>query len=817
MAILSSLSNEALYVFHRYPILLLLGVVLGCGDWSPASAKEAAAYVDEARAYLGKQDLKAAEIQLKNALQQEPGNVQARLLLGQLYLRQGNAIAAEKELQQVRTLDAAGGEWRLPLANAYLAQGKYEPLIQDIALLPQDSPATRASLIAMAGLAELGLQRFDAADNRFSTALRVDPGNVDALTGAARLAVVQDKDYATAATFIDRALQSDPGRPEIWVYKGELGLLQQRYPESLEAYQRALELQPDNLFALLGRAQINSLQGKWDQALADIDKVEQTAAQLPSAHYLRAQALFNKKDLQGAQEAAEQVLKIAPDDPNTLLLLGYVYFAQNQINQADQVLTRLIQQQPQHLPARKLLAAAKLQLDQPAQAIEVLNPALAQAPQDRNLLILLGSAYMQNKEHEKGSAYIKRAADLQPDSGQLRNWLAMQHLGIGRLDQAAGEMDAAQALGNKNALIWLEQAVERDPQYVGAGLLLISQYLQYQENAKALAVAERLHQAKPDDLKVLRALALARLANGDIAGALPDLRRLTAAQPQAAEAWHALALAQLRAGDRQAAAVALARTLSLQNDFLPALLTRIQLNLQEKRYAAALQDARFLQDHSDNPALGYRLEGDIYRQQGDLAKAVAAYKAAYERAPDGRLALALAATQDAQGEQQAAVATLRQWLSRQPRDIAVRFQLAGYLTQLQRSGEALIEYERIVELAPDNVDALNNLAWLYQQAGSPRALTMAEKAAQLAPERPEIVDTLGWILVQNNQPERGAGLLAQAVAQAPQVLVIRYHLAVAYAKAGQRDKARQELQKLLNSGTVFEEQNQARALLDSLQ
>lgn len=804
-------------MLRRYLQSLAVGVALALGNAPLAFSKDAAAYLDEARASLDKNDLKTAVIQLKNVLQQQPDNATARLLLGKAYLRQGAFSAAEKELQQAKAFDPAGGEWRLPLATVYLWLGKYDSITQDIGLLPDDPPATRASLLAMAGLAELGLKRFDSAAQRFAAALQLNPGNVEALTGAARLAAIQDQNFSQAEVLIDQALQSDSHRAETWVLKGEINLLQQRYPEARTAYQQVLELQPDNLFGLLGRAQVNSALRQWDNVLTDVDRIDQLAADLPAASYLRARALLYKNNLAGAEEAIQPLLKAAPDNPDTLLLQAQLHIAQNQSQQADRALSRFLEQYPQHLPARKLLGGVKLKLDQAEQAIAVLQPALAQAPQDQELLLLLGLAYIQNKDHAQGSTYLQQAAERQPDSGQMRSWLALLHLGVGRLEEAASEMSTALALGNKTALEQLEQAFEHNPEYTGAGLLLIHQYLRSQDNAKALAVAERLRQTKPDDPEAQRVLALTRLANGDTTGALTELRRLVEARPDSAADWHALALAKLKAGDRPGAAAALDRTLRLQSGFLPALLTRIQLNLQDKRYAEALQDARFLQAQpTADPALGYRLEGDIQRQRGAPAKAAAAYGTAYARAPSGALALALAEAEAAQGNLAAAVAALQQWLSTRPKDPAVLWALAGYLLQNRQLAEAAAAYERLVALAPDNADALNNLAWLYQQTGDPRALDTAEKAAQLAPERPEILDTLGWILTQNRQPARAAELLAQAAAKAPQAGVIRYHLAVALAKAGRPDKARQELQTLLNSGLAFEEQREAQALLRSL-
>jgi tetratricopeptide (TPR) repeat protein len=803
-------------VIPRYlTLLLLLGSIVVLFYWSFSPISEVAVHLDQARAYLDKGDLTTAASQLQNALQKDPGNAQARLMLGITYLRMGNPGAAEKELQQARQ-NLPSGDWRLPLARAYIAQQKYEPLLQEISPEPGDPPATRSNLLALTGIAQIGLGQLEAARKTLATAQATDPDNPDVLMGFTYLAL-QEGNLAEAKRQLDKVVVSNPDRVEAWVFKGELHRLQKQYPESLAAYQRALDLQPGNILARLGLAAVFLDQGEWDRAITELDAVRAVLPDLPQANYLRAQALFQKKELAGALEALQQVLQVAPRYLPAFLLLGQVQYAQGQLPQAEDWLTRFVAAQPQHLGARKLLADIELQLKQPAEAIKVLEPALAQAPDDPQVLALLGGACLQTGDYRKGSEYLQKAVELAPQIASLRTQLALSHLALDQPDKAAEDLDAALGLGQQEALVWLETAWKSHPDNVTIGLLLTRQYLRYQENARALDLARRLDAEHPGDPKILGALGLARLANGDAQGAVADLRRLSGLQPGSASVWYSLAMAYFQADDRKAAAEALDRALALQQDFLPALAARVQLSLLEKRYDEALSDARTIQSQHANLGIGYQLEGDIRRRQGDLAKAITAYQAAYERSPSADLVVRLADTQRAGGAPQAAIESLRRWLTVQPQDVTVRLQLADYLAQQQQSAEAAAEYERIIGQAPDNVAALNNLAWFYQQTGDARAMELAERAFRLAPKHPEVADTLGWILVQGNQIQRGMELLRQAAAKAPQVPVIRYHLAVAYAKAGQREEARQELETLVNSGQGFEELPKARALLDSLQ
>jgi len=248
--------------------------------------------------------------------------------------------------------------------------------------------------------------------------------------------------------------------------------------------------------------------------------------------------------------------------------------------------------------------------------------------------------------------------------------------------------------------------------------------------------------------------------------------------------------------DSAPAQKALDRAVALQPDNLPALELKTRLYLREQRYKEALESVRSIQTRFPTLPLGYQFEGDIYTQQREFAKAISAFQTAFSKAPGTPLALALANAQWRADNQAEAVKTLKSWLANNPKDINARTQLLMYLNLLQRNAEAIAEGEIILKQEPDNGIAVNNLAALYQQVGDKRALEFAERAMQLAPDSPDVADTLGWILVQSNQQlPRGLELLRQALAQKADPL-IRYHLAAAYTKAGQREEALRELDKL---------------------
>ena len=157
-----------------------------------------------------------------------------------------------------------------------------------------------------------------------------------------------------------------------------------------------------------------------------------------------------------------------------------------------------------------------------------------------------------------------------------------------------------------------------------------------------------------------------------------------------------------------------------------------------------------------------------------------------------------------------------QWLKQNPGDGVARLMLASAYSKAGQRKAAIAQYEQILRTDPNNPLVLNNLAWQLFLDADVRALSYAERAHKLAPNDPATLDTLGWLLVQKNELARGLGLLKQAVLKAPQAAEIRYHLATALDKSGQKAQAKQELSTLLRSAKDFPQRQAAQAAHDKL-
>ena len=184
-----------------------------------------------------------------------------------------------------------------------------------------------------------------------------------------------------------------------------------------------------------------------------------------------------------------------------------------------------------------------------------------------------------------------------------------------------------------------------------------------------------------------------------------------------------------------------------------------------------------------------RRRGDLAARQGEARAAARHYGAAFAKARNPALASKMIAAYRRAGDPNTARALLADWVHDAPNNVAAGLLHAESLMASDNPARAISEYERVLGIAPDNVVALNNLAWLYFESGDERAEKTARRAYEQAGDSAEVLDTLGWILVGKGDLDEGITLLERAVQQSPENAPILEHLRTALTRRGDHDRA----------------------------
>lgn len=142
--------------------------------------------------------------------------------------------------------------------------------------------------------------------------------------------------------------------------------------------------------------------------------------------------------------------------------------------------------------------------------------------------------------------------------------------------------------------------------------------------------------------------------------------------------------------------------------------------------------------------------------------------------------------------------------------------IASSLQLAHKEEEARVYHEQVIRLDPDNVVALNNLAWFIRKENPVQALEYIRHANSLAPDSADILDTLAVVEYINKDYTQAQRSVERAILQSPNNPSLQYHSAMISAALGENAPAIKLLEGLLDGGPDFPEIDQANELLIAL-
>ncbi|MDB5920380.1 MAG: prsT [Massilia sp.] len=482
--------------YRQLALALSLGMSLGGCQRSLDPAR----LVAEAREYRQTGDVNAAVIQLKNALQKDPDNRDARRLLGEVYIEQADAVSAEKELRRAAQLGAPSVELSILLGKSLLMQGQYARLLDEFTSAPD--PAGRPALLALRAGALLGQGKRPEAQALYDAALKSDPALVDALLGMARIAMAEHQPEA-AAKLVERALAAHPVDADSLRLKGDLLRIDGKPDAALAAYRAILAAHPHNAQARVDVASLLLDDGKFAEARAELKTARKLSPGRLSVVYAQAMFDYREGKYPAATESLQQILRAAPDYYPAILLLGAVEWSTGSNQLAEQHLQSFLAAYPGHLHATKLMAALQLRINNSEAALALLAPALKNQPDDVGLLTLAGEANMRARRFDRAADYFEQASALHPGQPSLHTAAALGRLGNGEHERALAGFERAFVPGIKSPR---------------TGTLLVMSYLRANSFDKALAAVRDMQQ-QGDSAAVQNLLGGVLLARQDVKGA----------------------------------------------------------------------------------------------------------------------------------------------------------------------------------------------------------------------------------------------------------------------------------------------------------
>jgi cellulose synthase operon protein C len=400
-------------------------------------------------------------------------------------------------------------------------------------------------------------------------------------------------------------------------------------------------------------------------------------------------------------------------------------------------------------------------------------------------LMLRASLHMEQSRHTEAISDLRQALADQPRSVDLMSTLAIAYERSGSIELADKQFTDAMRASNFDPRVGLD-------------------YVAFLRRRGSLARAEDTLvelASRAANVEVLSALAEVRLTRQNWIGAqeAADAMRRIGDTRGVADRVLGAALSGQRKHDESIGILQHAHAAS-PGDVQPMFaLVNALVRAQKVDRAAAFLETVISNDPANAEA--HVLLGSTHLLRNAPDQALKSFSAAIERQPKKPIGYrALAELQIRQGQPDDALKVIRTGLQAQPDSLALRLVLAGVLEIKGDYEQAISEYDTMLKQDSGSMIVANNLASLLTDYRSDRA--SHERAYTLAlglrkSQVPQFKDTLGWIHYHRGEHKMALPYLEEAVAELPDVAMVRYHAGMNYVALGEAAKASEQFTKAL--------------------
>jgi len=718
-------------------VLILLGVLLvGCNR-SPEARRDK--YIAAGKSFLEKRDFPRAILQFRNAAQAMPKDPEVYFQMGNAFLAIKDYNSAVKGYRKALEFNPKHSDAQLKIAQIYSmtddaelwkdAQSRLKTLLE--------GPTQTADMLNTLALTELKLGNTDNAVQNLEVVLAKNPGELSSAYLLARTKLSQ-KDIQGAEEVLKRTCSNSPKLSDARLLLGEFYISQQKLAEAEGQMRQALELDPKN-----------------GPALLELVRLQMTAGR--------------------KQEAEESAKRLAALDGYQSVYANFL-FEQGRHDEAIREFERLAKKNPDDRQARTQLVVAYRSGNRAPDADKLLTDVLKKNPKDADALLQRGEIMIEKHDYARAEADLNEILRLRPKSPEV-------HYVMAKLNEARGKpliyrQELTESLRLNPALLTVRVELAQNlvnSKEGAAALDLLNETPEYQRGSPAITIQRNWALWQKGDFAAMRK----GIDQGLAQGKTTDLLIQDAV-------W------KLRNGDAVAAGAAMEAALRIDPSDLRSLTVLTRAYAAQKNVPLAVQKVTEYAEQLPKSAPIQHFLGIMLMGTGNNKAARTAFtnaKAADAHFTKADLSLVQLDVMD--GKLDDARTRLGAVLAGEPANTMATRWLAT-LEQAKGNRNAAIEhFRKVVAANPADPQASNNLAYLLSETGNQNdeALKYAQKAVELAPERPAYCDTLGWVLYKKGLYASAIPYLERASAH-PEDVVWKYHLAMAYAKAGNSQRGR---------------------------
>jgi tetratricopeptide (TPR) repeat protein len=772
--------------------LALLGNVFG------RDADNIDGHALESNVLLAKGDTKKAVEVLERLDQTYPGAPLIKYQLGRAYVQNKSLDQARAALDQAVSMNPNYDDAVLLLAQVNLSTGHPEPVIEPMIGLLKRRPDLRDAALLLAG-AYSSLERFGDAAAVLQEQAKLtpqDPQPEIALGVTYRQAKKNDE----ARQAFEKAAELAPDNLFPVDQLIDLDLLDKHFDAARQRirrqFQRKTDLPPA---AHYWEGKILAEEGKWDSAEAELQRTLQLDPNFSGAYDLLVRTYVATNRLPQAVTQLQALLAKNPNNPPTLMTLALLNERMQDYQQARDAYEKLLSIQPNFVPALNNLAYLYAEhLNDLDKAYDLADKARGLQEEDASVGDTFGWVLYKRGDYQQALPILQQCAAKTADNPEIQFHLGMTAYMMGRTDLARAALQKAASAAKD--FPDRDESKRRLAQLQGSG---------GQTSQLSINELEALLKQQPNDLIVVQRLAETYEREGDAAkagAAYEQMLKLNPKLPAPTLKLAQLYAGPLRQGDKALQFARKARELAPNDPEAAGLLGRIALKTDNFSWAYSLLQESARQRRND-PDILHDLAMAAYAL-GRVPEARQTMQRSLDAAPgnpqfeDGKQFLGMTALDQISADVVAAEAEVQKILKTQPDYVPALMAQAAIQLQRNDAKSAAGTYLQVLRQFPDFAPAQKRLAAIYVDdlKDLDKAYDLAIKARKTLSDDPELARTLAELNFKRKQFPFAIRLFEESAAKQSLPAKDLYYLGMAQLQTQQEAKGRETLQNALSAG-----------------
>ena len=702
---------------------------------------------------LRRRELKAAEGHFNEALKAEPAMYRVHLTMADLHVlklerdKAGEWIKKASEAAPIRTRE------KFRYAEFQAQTGRAEEAKTGIKAILGQAPDFVPGWIILAQILSASGDysgALAALENVFSR----DPTNYEARMEQA-LIHLGKKDVASAVAVLEAVTKEYPKVPLARYRLARAYVASGRWQDAQAPLRLALTLNPRFVEAQMLMAELNLRAGQAQDVVDVLPDLLRQQPSLAQARMTLGDAYRLLKRFGDAETAYRQQAIAFPKDVTSRILLGVVLRAQSKAAEAKTVFEEALKLAPERLVIVGHLAELDSERGDYAAArarIAALKPEIAHSAGGRLIEARIALA---EKQWPKAEELLLDLINLSPNLDAPYRLLMTLYLDTSRVEEG---------------LIKLEEKLKKNPEDMGARLMMARLCDQLRRDDRARAEYERVLAKKPDSVVALNNLAsLLALRMGDLARAQSLAEKARALHPENLAVADTLAMIRYRGGDFEGALTLL-------------------------RECAA----KFAEEGEVPAEVSYHL-GLANAAMGNFSQARSAFEKAAQAKEnfDGKAGIPIRLQILGEDIAGLSLAQLEALDNESPGDPMVKLCLGEALEREGKMAEAITAYESALKANPKFALAAARIARVHSLSAKDRdkAVEFAKRARSLAPSDARVSAIVGVAVAKAGDAAWAYSLLQEVVLRADASTLLDF-AAVAY-RLGKTREAQQALERAL--------------------